>query len=138
MYAAAVSAGLKPGGGVSGAGGKRRNANGEGWTTAGRKSGGVVKKWNVRYRVTGYDLVIGRIQYTGPVHLLNNDTRAHNIAPRHKKALVLTDGGVRYGPVRHPGTKGKKFAQKAEDIVIPQSSRIIRAEVRSHIARTFT
>ena len=68
---------------------------------------------------------------------INNDTAAHEIAPRRKKALAFPDGGVRGGPVQHPGTRGKKFFERAEPIVVRNSARLIRQEVRSHLARTF-
>jgi len=119
MIAAASGAGLgSPGGTLRGVG----------------RSGG---KWNVRYRVTGYENVVGVLRYTGAVHLINNDTAAHEIAPRRKKALAFPDGGVRGGPVQHPGTRGKKFFERAEPIVVRNSARLIRQEVRSHLARTF-
>lgn len=120
MVASAVAAGLPaPGSKLRGVG----------------KSGG---KWNVRYNVRGYQTVIGTLRYTGAVHLMNNDTRPHTIAPRRRKALAFPDGNVRGGPVQHPGTKGKKFFDRAEPVVVEQSGRIIRQEVRSHIGRQFT
>ena len=96
------------------------------------------RKWNVRYRVRGFETVVGTVSYSGPVHLMNNDTAPHEIAPRRKKALAFPDGNVRLGPVQHPGTRGKKFFERAEPIVLNQSERIIKQEVRSHLARTFT
>lgn len=119
MIASAAAAGL------GGPGSKLRGVG---------KSGG---KWNVRYRVTGYQDVVGTLRFTGAVHLMNNDTAAHEIAPRRKKALAFSDGGVRLGPVQHPGTKGKKFFERAEPIIVRQSERIIKQEIRSHLARTF-
>ena len=120
MIASASAAGLgAPGGRLRGVG----------------KSGG---KWNVRYNVAGYQTVRGVVRYTGAIHLMNNDTSPHEIAPRRKKALAFPDGNVRLGPVHHPGTRGKKFFERAEPIVLAQSERIIKQEVRSHLARTFT
>jgi hypothetical protein len=134
MIASATAAGLgAPGSTLGGAGGRRR-AKGGGSVT----SGGVGRKWNVRYRVRGFETVVGTVAYTGPVHLMNNDTAPHEIAPRRKKALAFPDGNVRLGPVQHPGTRGKKFFERAEPIVLAQSERIIKQEVRSHLARTFT
>ena len=120
MIASASSAGLgSPGGKLRGVG----------------KSGG---KWNVRYRVTGYQNVVGVLRFTGAVHLMNNDTAPHEISPRRKKALAFPDGGVRTDPVQHPGTKGKKFFEHAEPIVVRQSERIITQTVRGHLARVFS
>lgn len=61
----------------------------------------------------------GIVAYRGPVHLLNNPISPHMIAPRGRsrrrrggaQALAFPDGGVRFGPVRHPGTAGKNFAE---------------------------
>jgi hypothetical protein len=119
MVASAVAAGLPPGGKLRGVG----------------KSGG---RWGVRYNVRGYQTVVGTLKYTGAVHLVERDTRPHQIAPRRKKALRFADGGLRTQPVQHPGTKGKGFHERAEPVVIAQSERIIKAAVRSHIARQFT
>ena len=136
MIASATAAGLgAPGSTLGGAGGRRKRKGGGTITTSG---GTLGRKWNVRYRVYGYKNVRGTIAYTGPVHLMNNDTAKHEIAPKRKKALAFPDGEVRLGPVMHPGTKGKKFFERAEPIVLAQSERIIKQEVRSHLARTFT
>ena len=135
MIASASAAGLGAPGSTLGGAGARRKKKGGGTITGG---GTLGRKWNVRYRVVGYQNVVGTLAYTGPVHLMNNDTAAHEIAPRRKKALAFPDGGVRLGPVQHPGTRGKKFFERAEPIVLAQSERIIKQEVRSHLARTFT
>lgn len=110
------------------------------------KSGANV---NVRYRVYGYQNPKGFIRYVGPVHLLNNPISPHEILPRASqrtakgnarrgaKALTMPDGNLA-ARVQHPGTAGKKFAERAEPIVLEQSERIIKAEVRGHLARTFS
>jgi hypothetical protein len=115
-------------------------------------------KWNVRYTVFGHQKVSGKVMFTGPVHLMNNGTISHWIAPRNSAwggrtsrvtgnlvgsgkgahALYFPDGEVRWGPVFHPGTRGKKFFERAEPIIVRQSERIIKQEVRSHLARAFT
>jgi hypothetical protein len=107
--------------------------------------GGVIRgvgvrgsKWRVRYDVKGYENPVGIIRMYGAVHLVNNDTSAHEIAPRRKKALAFPDGGVRGGPVHHPGTRGKKFFEKAEPVIVRQSERIITQTVRGHLARVFS
>lgn len=105
----------------------------------GRRLKGVGKSGanlNVRYRVFGYQNPVGTISYVGPVHLLNNPTRPHEITPRRKKALSA-GGAWAAASVQHPGTRGKKFHEKAEPVVLAQSKRIITAEVRGHLARTF-
>ncbi len=118
MVAAGVSAGLGP------PGSRMSGVRGSG-------------KWNVRYRVSGVQPVVGVLRYTGPVHLVNNPTRSHTIAPRRKKAMLFPDGGLVSSPVEHPGTRGKKFFDRAEPVVVAQSGRIVRQEVRSYLARNF-
>lgn len=119
----------------------------------GNRLSGVGKKGakvGVRYHVRGYMNPVGIIQYTGPVHLANSGTRPHDIWARtyqrtdkgnaRKGAKALHPKGSQwFSPyAEHPGTKGKKFAEKAEPIVIEQSKRIIYQEVNRHLARTFT
>lgn len=108
-------------------------------------------KVGVRYTVVGYQNPVGIIKYTGPVHLANSGTRPHEILPRSRQTTAK--GNRRRGSARalspagnpwaaasadHPGTPGKKFAERAEKIVLRQTPRIIQQEVRSHLARTFT
>ncbi len=79
----------------------------------GDKPTGHRKKIGVRDDFVGPTKVI--VRYTGPAHLMNNPTKPHEIRPkgrRGKKALSF--GGHAYGSVRHPGTKGKHFFEKAE------------------------
>ena len=105
----------------------------------------------VRYDVRGYQNPVGIIRYTGPAHLVNSGTRPHKIEPRSRQttaagnrrrgsAKALSPAGNPWAAASadHPGTKGKKFAEKAEPIVVAQSKRIITQELRSHLARTFT
>lgn len=94
----------------------------------------------VRYDVRGFQNPVGILRYTGPVHLLNNPTKAHDIKNRRrggKRALSPSGNPWAAAVVRHPGTPGKKFHDRAEPIVLAQSKRIIAAEVRGHLARTF-
>lgn len=104
-------------------------------------------RWNVRYDVKGYQNPVGIVRYVGPVHLMDRGTKPHWIAPRNSAfgrggrsgafALYFPSGDVRSIPVFHPGTKGKRFFDKAEPVVVRQSSKLIHQEVRSHLARTF-
>jgi hypothetical protein len=119
----------------------------------GTRISGVGKKGakvGVRYDVVGYVNPVGIIKYTGPVHLANSGTRPHEILPRRSQttakgnkrrgsASALSPKGNPWAAARvqHPGTPGKKFAEKAEPVVLAQSKRIITSEVRSHLARTF-
>lgn len=70
------------------------------------------RRWNVRYDVKGTETPTALVRFTGPVHLVNSDTRSHPITPkgrgrRGKKALAFN--GRAYAAVRHPGTTGKHF-----------------------------
>ena len=119
----------------------------------GNRLSGVGKngaKIGVRYTVGGYQNPVGIIQYTGPAHLANSGTRPHKIEPRSRQttakgnrrrgsAKALSPAGNPWAAASadHPGTKGKKFFEKAEPIVVAQSKRIIEQEVRGHLARTF-
>ena len=119
----------------------------------GNRLSGVGKngaKVGVRYHVKGYTNPVGVIQYTGPAHLANSGTRPHQILPRSRQttakgnrrrgsAKALSPAGNPWAAASadHPGTKGKKFFEKAEPIVVAQSKRIIEQEIRGHLARTF-
>lgn len=97
-------------------------------------------KVGVRYDVKGFQNPVGIISYRGQVHLLNNPTRAHEIRPRSRGGrMAISPKGSPWtkAVAQHPGTSGKKFHEKSEPIVIAQSKRIITAEVRGHLARTF-
>lgn len=142
MIASAVASGMPP----PGTRGLRGFNKGKGTT------------WNVRYNVKGYRNPVGMVRFTGPVHLMNNGTKPHWIAARNTAwggrtsartgnlvgagkgahALYFPDGEVRNIPVFHPGTKGKKFFEKAEPIVGVQSKRIIEREINAHLASVFT
>jgi len=113
----------------------------------GRKGGA---KLGVHYDVMGYMNPVGIIKYVGPVHLADSSTRPHVIEPRSRqttakgnrrrgsaKALSPSGNAWAAAKVNHPGTKGKKFTRKSEAVVLAQSKRIIDAEVRAHLARTF-
>lgn len=98
------------------------------------RSGG---RAGVRYDVRGFQNPVGILRYVGAVHLVNNPTRPHEIAPKRKKALAPKGNPWAAAHAEHPGTRGKKFAEKAEPVVLAQSKRIITQEVRGHLARTF-
>jgi hypothetical protein len=70
------------------------------------------------------------VLYTGPAHLLNNPTKAHEILPRRRpgvrtrrkgaKALRFADDEFA-ASAHHPGTKGKHFFEEAKAIVEKQA-----------------
>lgn len=111
-------------------------------------------RWGVRYDVLQSEQNNGSIivRYTGPVHLVNNDTKAHAILTAAGKAAqreqarqviqALTNTKVRKGrrangpralalpsgpvaSVKHPGTKGKNFFGPADDFARSEATRIV-------------
>ena len=70
-------------------------------------------KWGVRYDVRGFNNPSALVRVTGPFHLVDRPTKAHEIRPRGKgrrrssgKKAVAFNGLVR-ASVQHPGTRGK-------------------------------
>lgn len=121
-------------------------------------------RWGVRYELLssrgGNESAI--VRYTGPVHLVNNDTRAHPIlaaagrnARREEarqvisaltgtrvrrsrrtggpKALALPTGPV--ASVKHPGTRGKDFFTPADDFARREVTRITGGVHREYLTR---
>jgi hypothetical protein len=58
MLAAATAKGVQPGGTIAG------------------------RKWNVSYATKGGELPTALVRFTGPFHLVNNDTKAHYVVAR--------------------------------------------------------
>lgn len=82
----------------------------------------------VRYDIKGTNNPTSIIRATGPLHLLENPTKAHDIAPRRRrgrKRAVAFDGQV-YGRVRHPGTRGRKPFSKGIDRGRPKALKVLR------------
>lgn len=78
-------------------------------------------RWGVGFDVKGTQNPTSLVKVRGPFHLADSPTKAHDIQPkrrRGRKALKLPengdDSGVRIGPVRHPGTQGKRSFPKAK------------------------
>jgi hypothetical protein len=95
-----------------------------------------------RYDIEGAANPTALVRATGPLHLLDNPTRAHQITPKVKKGRSRASraafynaifggeggfGGTRpmrtpYGPryrVNHPGTRGKRTFFRAVDAAKP-------------------
>lgn len=86
----------------------------------------------VRYQVIGaVSNATGILQYTGPVHLVNNPTSAHQIFARRKEALSPPSRDWAAKWVEHPGTRGRDFAGPAEKVVLANAKRVIDAETRA-------
>ena len=77
------------------------------------------------------------VSATGPVHLIERDTKAHTIGPKKKNAkkrsgqgggrgggVKLANGAVRR-TVQHPGTKGKQVFEKGIETGTPGAMRAL-------------
>jgi hypothetical protein len=75
----------------------------------------------VRSTTVGLRRPTALIRATGPVHLLERDTRTHTISPRRAKALLTPDGPR--ASVRHPGTRGQHPFEKgiAEGLLLAKA-----------------
>lgn len=92
----------------------------------------------VRYRVFGpASSTTGILQYTGPVHLVNNATSPHTIEPRRRKALSPASRAWVATRAEHPGTRGRDFAGPAERVVLANAKRVIDAETRARFRAGF-
>lgn len=112
------------------------------------------KKWNVRYDVKGTTNPTALVRYTGPFHLFDNPTKAHEIRPHQfrgtrgkgrraqKGAALLAafgldarDGGAlkiggNFRPaVNHPGTPGARSFPAAKLIAQRRVPRVMAATV---------
>lgn len=76
----------------------------------------------------------------GPFHLIERDTKPHEIKPkrrgRGRKRAVITPYGPR-ARVEHPGTKGRHPFERGVDIARPAVARIVHTGVTRVIARKF-
>lgn len=97
-------------------------------------------KVGVRYDIRG---TTSLVRATGPFHLLERDTKAHEIPKagrrrrRNARNLLVIGGEVRTGPVQHPGTKGKHPWRKGVAQSAPLVRGIFRREFRRSLARSF-
>lgn len=77
------------------------------------------KSWNVRYDLTRGATPSALVRFTGPFHLVNNNTAPHEITPRAsrgrrgKKALRI--GNDLRASASHPGTRGKRIFQTGRE-----------------------
>lgn len=80
------------------------------------------------------------VRATGPVHLIENDTKPHKISPKRRRgsrgALSIPGVGVR-ASVNHPGTRGKKPWAKAVAKARPKVGGIVAAETNKAMRGAF-
>lgn len=94
-----------------------------------------------RYDIKGTVNPTALIRATGPLHLIERDTRPHEIKRRKrrgKKALRLADGRFVSGAVQHPGTRGKRPFAKGVDATKESAPRVFDAEIQRAMREVFT
>jgi len=94
-------------------------------------------KVGVSYTVAGTEHPTALIRATGPMHLIESDTKAHEI--KAKKAHAINIGGV--GPrasAHHPGTRGKHPWAKGVDHAIPLVPEVMFKEQAKSLRRFFS
>jgi hypothetical protein len=101
-----------------------------------------------RFDIKGVQAPTAILYYTGPAHLLNNPTKAHEIAPRSSQrtaggrrrrgtAKALTAGSGVYAKVQHPGTAGKKFFERSVPQVAAAHRNAQQRAVRKALTSAF-
>ncbi len=94
-----------------------------------------------RYDIKGTVNPTALIRATGPLHLIERDTRPHEIKRRKrrgKKALRMADGRFVSGAVQHPGTRGKRPFAKGVDATKESAPRVFDAEIQRAMREVFT
>ena len=95
-------------------------------------------KVGVRYDVRGAANPTSLVRATGPFHLIERDTKAHDIPNRRGKSRVLRIGNDWVtGPIRHPGTTGKHPWAKGVRQSIPVTRQVFRREFNRSLRSTF-
>lgn len=119
FIAAAAGAGLRPGVKLRGVG----------------KSGA---SWGVGFSIKGQQNPTALVAFRGPVHLVNNPTKPHTIAPRRKGVRAVPRGdGTFSASVPHPGTRGKHFFDPAKAQVEAQTPAILAGATRRALLDNF-
>lgn len=91
----------------------------------------------VRYTITGTGgEAMARIKATGPFHLLERPTRAHDILPATRQALKIGDQFAAYA--HSSGTRGKYPWRTGTEIGKPAALKRYEAELRKEIRETLT
>ena len=78
------------------------------------------------------------IKATGPLQLVERDTRAHTIPRqrrRSRRRRYAAFAGRVYSRVDHPGTRGKRPFARGAQAASPQAQQIFRAEVADAVRR---
>lgn len=109
-----------------------------------RLSGVGVKgaRVGVRYDIKGTDNPTALVRATGPLHLVENPVKAHEIKPKRRrgktKKAVVTPAGPR-ASVQHPGVKSPKRPwSKGVDRAVPHVRREVGGVFSAAFARGAT
>ena len=85
------------------------------------------KSWGVNYKVTPGSIPFAVVKIRGPFHLVNSDTKEHEVRPKTKgrgaKKKALAFNGIVVASAMHPGTKGKGIWANATNkgkVVVPK------------------
>jgi hypothetical protein len=98
---------------------------------------------NVRYDIRGTTHPIALVRATGPFHLIESDTKPHEIKPRRRNRnrrgparAVATPHGT-FARVQHPGTKGKYPWRNGVKAAAPKVPYVFQTEVHKVLRRLF-
>lgn len=89
----------------------------------------------VRFDVKGTGNPTALVRATGPFHLLERDTKPHEITPKRKQALKIGRGFA--SSVWHPGTRGKHPWEKGINHAKPLVPRVMADEQFRSLRRFF-
>lgn len=95
--------------------------------------------WGVRYDTKGVTNVVTLVRFVGPVHLVFNPTKAHEIRPRSRRgrrALKITGGDDGFArSAKHPGTPGRNVWPAAKVLARETSRAVYRASFGPQLLR---
>lgn len=97
-------------------------------------------RWSVGFDIKGTTNPTALVKFRGPVHLVNNPTKAHEITPRGRrrgaKRALATPHGV-FARVQHPGTRGKRFFESGRPKVRKAASEVFERTTRVALTKNF-
>lgn len=67
-------------------------------------------------------------------HLLDHDTKVHDIGPRKKSVLVI-NGQPISGTVSHPGTRGKRMWENGVLVALPKMKQVYQAAIIGQVRK---
>lgn len=82
------------------------------------------------------DPTTAMVRATGPLQLVERDTKPHEIRPKRRKRLSIPGVGVR-AFANHPGTKGKHPFEKGTNTSLPAVPRIYQQGAAKALRDTF-